>query len=169
MQRASPCSRPTIVQLGKRKRKQDMDKKACSKTRGKIKVTCCSRRTGHTVTSSSDLGETFHPGLYLLHAVIAHGMALLQQAHACTKFHHCFQHSQRQLNFSANFTPRRAINSGVSKQPFGQINQCLPCLDLLRGHGQGQTHKHKHGRTDTHKKKTSFHVARWVLMMRQIE
>ena len=69
------------------------------------------------VTSACDLGETCHLGLYLLHAVIAQGIALPQQAHACTKFHHCFRHSQRQLNFSAFFTPRRAIKSGVAKHP----------------------------------------------------
>ena len=46
----------------------------------------------------------------------APGVALLQQAHACTKFHHCVQHSQRQWNSRAYFTPRRAIQSGVGKQ-----------------------------------------------------
>ena len=89
--------------------------KACSKTRAKIKVTCCSQGKGLTVTYACDLGKMCHLGLYLLHAVIAPGMALLQQAHACTKFHHCFQHSRRQLNFSAYFTRRRAIQSGVGK------------------------------------------------------
>ena len=34
-----------------------------------------------------------------------------KQAHACTKFHHCFQHS------GAYFTPRSAIKSGVGKHP----------------------------------------------------
>ena len=43
-----------------------------------------------TVTSPCDLGKASHLGLYLRHAVIAQGVALLQQAHACTKFHHCF-------------------------------------------------------------------------------
>ena len=95
----TPCngfprsSRPTIVQLGKNKRKRDMDKWHVQKTRGKFEVTCCRKRKGITVTSACDLGETCHLGLNLLHAVIAQGMALLQQAHACTKFHHCFQQS----------------------------------------------------------------------------
>ena len=49
---------------------------AFSKTRGKIKVTCNSQGKGLTVTSACDLGETCHLGLYLLHAVIAQGVAL---------------------------------------------------------------------------------------------
>ena len=46
---------------------------ASSKTRGKIKVTCCSLGKGLTVTSACDLGEKCHLGLFLLHAVIAQG------------------------------------------------------------------------------------------------
>ena len=105
---------------------------ACSKTGGKICVTCCSQGKGLTVTSACDLGETCHLRLFLLHAVIAQRVAFLQQAHACTKFHHCFQHSQRQLNFSAYFTPRRAINSGVGKHfPF-QICSLFSCTSVQR-------------------------------------
>ena len=48
-------------------------------------TTCCSEGKGLTVASACDLGEMCHLGLYLLHAVIARGMALLQQAHAHTK------------------------------------------------------------------------------------
>ena len=54
--------------------------KACSKTCGKIKVTCCSQGEGLTVTSACDLGEACHLGLYLLHAVRAQGAAFLQQS-----------------------------------------------------------------------------------------
>ena len=43
-----------------------------------------------TVTSAYDLGEACHLGLCLLHAVIDQRVALPQQAHACTKFRHCF-------------------------------------------------------------------------------
>ena len=43
-----------------------------------------------TVTSFCDFGKACHLGLYLRHAVIAQGVALPLQAHACTKFHHCF-------------------------------------------------------------------------------
>ena len=78
-------------------------------------MTCCSQGKGLTATSACDLGDTCHLGLFLLHEVKAQGMALHQQAHACTKFHHCFQHSQRQLNLSAYFTPRQAIKSGGGK------------------------------------------------------
>ena len=73
---------------------------------------CCSHGKGLTLTSACDLVDTCHLCLYLPHAVIAQGVALLQQAHACTKFHHCFQHIQRQLNFSTYLTPR-ATKSGV--------------------------------------------------------
>ena len=94
MQRVSPCSTLTIVQLrettGTRKKQME-----CLKTHGKMKVTFRSKGKGLTVTSACDLGEACHLGLYLLHAVIAQRVALPQQAHACTKFHHCFQHSQR--------------------------------------------------------------------------
>ena len=62
---------------------------SCLKTHGKIKATRCSQGKGLTVTSACDLGEACHLGLYLLHAVMAQGVALLQQAHACTKFRHC--------------------------------------------------------------------------------
>ena len=72
MQRVSSCSTPTIVQLGKTKETRN-SQVACSKTRGKIKVTCRSQGKGLTVTSACDLGETCHLGLYLLHAVIAQG------------------------------------------------------------------------------------------------
>ena len=89
--------------------------KACSKTRGNILKKCCSQGKGLTVTSACDLGETCHLGLFLLHAVTAQEMALPQQAHACTKFHHCFQHNQRQLNLSACVAPRRVIDSRVRK------------------------------------------------------
>ena len=56
--------------------------------------------------SACDLGEMCHLGLCLLHAIMAQGVALTQQAHACTKSHHSFQHNQRQLNSSAYSTPR---------------------------------------------------------------
>ena len=94
-------------------------RKACSKTRRKIKVTCCSpqKKKGRTVTSACDLGEMCHLGLFLLHAVIAQRVALLQQAHTCTKIHHCLQQSQQQLTLSAYFTLRRAMKSGVGKHP----------------------------------------------------
>ena len=110
MQRVSPklLFRPSFNLANKRK--QGIDK-----TLGKIKVTCCSQGKGLTVTHACDRGKMCHLGLFLLHAIKAHGMALPQQAHACTKFHHCFQHSRRQLNFSACFTRRRAIKSGVGK------------------------------------------------------
>ena len=104
----------------KHKRKQGIDKWHVQKHAGRLKVTCCSQGKGLTVTSACDLRETCHLGLYLLHAVITQGMALPQQAHAYTKFHHCFQHSQRQSNFSAYFTPRRAIKIRSWKTP-------LPC------------------------------------------
>ena len=45
------------------KQKETMHRKARSKTRGKIKVTCCSQGKGLTVTSACDLGETCHLGL----------------------------------------------------------------------------------------------------------
>ena len=48
------------------------------------------------------------------------GVALFQQAHVCTKFHHYVRHSQRQLSMSAYFTTRRAIKSGVGKQGLRQ-------------------------------------------------
>ena len=92
------------------KQKETRHRKACSKTLGKIKVTCCSQGKGLTVTSACDLGETCHSGLFLLHAVIAHGMASPQQAHACTKFHHCFLNSQRQLNLARILRPAGRSN-----------------------------------------------------------
>ena len=56
------------------KQKETMNRQmASSKTRGKIKVTCCSQGNGLTVTSACDLGETCHLGLFLQHAVIAQG------------------------------------------------------------------------------------------------
>ena len=67
-------------------------------------------RKSLTVTSACDLGEVCHLG----HASYRSG-GTPQQAHACTKFHHCVQHRQRQLNSSAFFTPRWAIQSGVGK------------------------------------------------------
>ena len=107
-------------------------KKACSTTRGKIKVTCCSQGKVLTITSACDLGETCQLGLFLLNAVIAQGMALPRQAHACTKFHHCFQHNPRQLNSSAFVTPHQAIKSGVGTKhttfgckPFGSYSHLV--------------------------------------------
>ena len=67
--------RSTWKTKGKRHRQ-----KACSKTRGRIKVICCSQGKGLTVTSACDLGEMCHLGLYLLHAVTAQGMALPERS-----------------------------------------------------------------------------------------
>ena len=77
------------------------------------------------------MSQDRHLGLFLLHAVIARGVALPQQAHACTKFHHCFQHNQRQLNFRAYFTPRRAIKSGGGKQ--NAYPMCVADAHLFEG------------------------------------
>ena len=102
---------------------------------------CCSQGKSLTLTSACDLGETCHLCLFLLHAVIAQGVALLQQAHACTKFHHCFQHTQRQLNFSTYLTPRGAIKSGVRTpspsllshgcKPFGAYSHLVTISKIL--------------------------------------
>ena len=88
---------------------------ACPKTRGKIKVTCRSQGKGLTVTSACDLGEACYLGLYLLHAVIAQGVALPQQADTCTKFHH-FLTAQSTIVKLKYFTHRQAIKSRVGKQ-----------------------------------------------------
>ena len=54
-------------------------------------------------------------------AVSAQGVALLQQAHVCTKFHQCFQHSRRQLNSSA----RSKENTLYGCKPFGSYSHLV--------------------------------------------
>ena len=97
------------------------------KTRGKIKVTCCSQRKGLTVTSACDLGEMCHLGLHLLHGVMAQWMALHQQAHACTKFHRCFQLSTTVKLERVFLHPAGRLHQKVGKQ-----NLCLLMYQFIR-------------------------------------
>ena len=79
-----------IVVLCKKTKKGTRKRQtAYSQTGGKMKMTRWSQGKGLTVTSACDLGQVCHLGPNLLHAVLAQGAALFQQAHTCTNFHHC--------------------------------------------------------------------------------
>ena len=57
-------------------------------------------------------------------------VALSPQPQACTKFHHSVQHSQRQLNSSAYFTPRRARR----RKTIRKVDACTPIAGLADSH-----------------------------------
>ena len=70
----------TVIICSKRHRSRERP----SHCNGRVLVGCQGKRL--TDTSACDLGVVCHVGLFMVHAVIAKGLALPQQAHACTRF-----------------------------------------------------------------------------------
>ena len=90
----------------------------CIETCDIVQMLCAARASQDYINAAKTfrcLGDMCHLRPNLLHCDHSPREALSQQAPACTKFHHCSQHSRRKLNASACFTPRRAIKSGVGK------------------------------------------------------